>query len=207
MQRDTSVCEIEGCTESIAVKSRGWCDKHYTRWKRHGDPNHVTRRNSRGLGLEDRLRLPGWEVTERGCWEWLGKGPGERYGKLTVNGSIVSAHRLAYTLWVGPIPEGCVIRHTCDNPPCINPAHLIPGTHRDNSQDMVKRGRQRDQRGVKHNMHRLVPEQVARIRERYAAGGIRQQDLAEEYGVTQTCISAIVRGKTWRHVTAGEETT
>ncbi len=193
-------CLVPDCSNKVAIKSRGWCDKHYTRWKRHGDPLHVTKRNSRGLSLLERLELPGWIVTEQGCWEWRGKGPGERYGKMQVRGRTLLAHRVAYETWIGPIPEGQLIRHRCDNPPCINPEHLEPGTVADNSRDMVERGRGRDQRGERHNMALVTEAQVLAIREEYATGTVSQRTLGERYGLTQIAIGCIVRGKTWRHV-------
>lgn len=196
---DALICAIAGCENAIVVKSRGWCDKHYTRWKRHGDPEHVTQIDTRGLDVEGKLRAHGWDVTESGCWEWRGRKSGQRYGKLNIGQRHLLAHRLAYELWVGPIPGGLVVRHKCDNPPCINPEHLEAGTHADNSNDMVERRRTQDQRGANGPRAVLTDEDVSVIRVRYANGAIRQIDLAQEYGVTQTCISAIVRNKTWNY--------
>jgi len=82
------------------------------------------------------------EVT--GCWEWTSYGR-SNYGFITIvlNGKPKSlqAHRISYELFVGPIPEGLLVRHTCDNPPCVNPEHLLTGTTTDNAQDCISRGR------------------------------------------------------------------
>lgn len=192
------MCAIQGCENQPVC--RGWCDKHYTRFKRHGDPEHVTQIDTRGLSVEGKLRAHGWNVTESYCWEWAGSRKSKRYGTLHINGRYLGIHRLAYETWVGPIPEGLVIRHKCDNTWCINPDHLETGTHADNSRDMVARNRQRDQKGSNHNMSRVTEEEVISIRKRYSEGGVFQTELAEEYGLTQTAISAIIRRKTWRHI-------
>ena len=78
-------------------------------------------------------------VTETGCWIWLGAWNHAGYGTLSRKGS---AHRFFYQHHKGPIPEGLLIRHKCDTPACVNPDHLEPGTHKDNSNDRIVRGRQ-----------------------------------------------------------------
>ncbi len=77
------------------------------------------------------------------CWPWLGARMTNGYGKLTYGGWNVSAHRLSYVLAFGPIPEGMCILHKCDNPRCVNPAHLRAGTQLENMQDMHAKGRAR----------------------------------------------------------------
>ena len=77
-----------------------------------------------------------------GCWEWMaGRFSETDYGQFGMAGRKYSAHRLMYVLEVGPIPPGAVIRHQCDNPGCVRPDHLEPGTHKDNAQDRQRRGR------------------------------------------------------------------
>lgn len=91
--------------------------------------------------------------------------------------------------------EGQVVRHTCDNPRCINPDHMVLGTHQDNVADRVARGR--GAVGEKNGRAVLCPAVVDAIRSRYANGGIKQSELAEIYGVSQTQVSRIVRGESW----------
>ena len=80
------------------------------------------------------------------CWEWTGVRNRKGYGQTTKGSKGRRAHRLSYELHKGPIPAGQIVRHTCDNPPCVNPAHLLAGTHQENYQDAVSRGRQRWQK-------------------------------------------------------------
>lgn len=92
----------------------------------------------------DRERL--WSFIEKtdGCWPWTGgRGKGkDNYGRFNLDGKhVVRVHRLVYTLMVGPIPAGLHLRHTCDNPPCVNPEHLIPSTRAENMADMKAKGR------------------------------------------------------------------
>ena len=75
------------------------------------------------------------------CWPWeMSRNP-QGYGKVKAGQRDIRAHRLSYELHHGPVPAGMVVRHTCDNPPCCNPKHLLLGTHKDNTQDMIRRGR------------------------------------------------------------------
>lgn len=119
-------CEVEGCER--VVKTRGWCNMHYQRWLRHGSPLAPVKRAPGRPVLE---RLMGLVIkTGTGCWEWQGyriRG----YGTFHYGGPKM-AHRVAYELLVGPIPEGLQLDHLCRNPPCVNPAHLEPVTPREN---------------------------------------------------------------------------
>lgn len=137
------------------------------------------------------------------CWPWTaGKRLG--YGRLYVAGRKETAHRLAYALAVGPIPEGLCVLHRCDNPGCCNPAHLFLGTQADNVADMEAKGRavHRSARpGEGHHAARLNAAQAIVIR---AATGMSQRALAREYGVCQQTISDIVRRRRWAHLSEGE---
>ncbi len=94
------------------------------------------------------------EITN--CWEWFGT-KNDGYGQITYNGKKFRAHRISYELYIGPIPEGLIVRHTCDNPPCVNPAHLLVGTCTDNSRDMINRGRHRNNNTGKTHCKRGHP--------------------------------------------------
>jgi hypothetical protein len=81
-----------------------------------------------------------------GCWEWQGsrRNGGFGYGEIRVTSDRkAQAHRVSYTLFCGPIPDGLMLLHSCDNPRCINPDHLRPGTHADNQRDKIEKNRQK----------------------------------------------------------------
>lgn len=80
---------------------------------------------------------------EGGCWLWIGHRNGDGYGETGYGGKFRYAHRASYELLIGQIPKNKVIRHRCDNPPCVNPEHLIVGTKKENHTDMITRGRHR----------------------------------------------------------------
>jgi hypothetical protein len=106
------------------------------------------------------------------------------------------AHRVAWELTHGPIPDGMLVCHRCDNPPCVNPPHLFLGTDALNAADKGAKGRARTtpQRGEDSPAAKVTTEAVLQIRARYAAGGISQRELGEEYGIGQTHVGRIVRG-------------
>lgn len=80
-------------------------------------------------------------VTESGCWIWVGSHTTAGYGRIYVARRAVMAHRASYAVKHGEIPSGKIICHKCDTPSCVNPDHLFVGTHKDNSQDMVRKNR------------------------------------------------------------------
>lgn len=84
-----------------------------------------------------------WSKVEKadGCWLWVAHRDHLGYGSFGLNGKVHRAHRVAYMLTAGPIPEGAHILHSCDNPSCVNPAHLRAGTRSDNMRDKVARRR------------------------------------------------------------------
>ncbi len=125
----------------------------------------------------------------RECWPWTGGTSSRGYGRFSVGGRLHTASRVAYELHHGPL-GAAEARHTCDNPPCCNPTHLIPGTHEQNMGDMAVRGRVATRK--------LTVEQVRDIRARHAAVGTNA--LAREHGVTPSNVSQIVHRRTWRHV-------
>lgn len=142
------------------------------------------------------------KVDRRGddeCWLWRGTKNLDGYGRFSLDGAKVAAHRFAYELFVGPIPEGALIRHTCDDPACVNPAHHIPGTNAENMRDMVER--KRSASGVRHGSRKLTIEQLVVIRQRIAADETMEA-IARDFGVTHTAIRKIRNGVTWREVEA-----
>jgi hypothetical protein len=164
------MCTVDGC--STKVIARGWCFKHYARWRRSGDPA-ATKYATPEMSVEERLRNHGWTVTEAGCWEW-----GVGYGSLQVLGASVPVHRAAFETWVRALEPDEVVRHRCDNPPCINPDHLIPGTHGDNARDRVARAR---------DARTTTPyEIVFEMREVHHMEGMTYKALGARYGVSAT---------------------
>ena len=132
-----------------------------------------------------------------GCLEWTATTGRWGYGRTTMDGRTVYAHRAAWIVAHGPIPDGLFVCHTCDNTGCVNVRHLFLGTHADNMRDMVEKGRAHP--GEKHGRAKLTDDQALTIRRRRAAGE-RGVDLAREYGVTTRTITRIVRGENWRHL-------
>lgn len=107
---------------------------------------------------------------------------------------MIYAHRLAWELVHGPIPEGMCVLHHCDNPACVRPSHLFLGTQKENVQDMYAKGRQPDLRGERNPKCKLIDQDVHDIR-RGEMLGATQTELAELYGITQGYVSKILRGE------------
>lgn len=111
---------------------------------------------------QQRIEKHSQPITECGCWIWTGAVASSGYG-LCFNGEkTASAHRVSYETFVGKIPEGMIVGHTCDNPLCVNPDHLWLATHKMNSSDMVNK--KRSARGEKCGKSKLTEEQVKFIR-------------------------------------------
>lgn len=131
------------------------------------------------------------------CWIWKGhkraQGYGEAYFGSKPNRERVLAHRLAYEVMVGP-PGEYLVCHHCDNPPCVNPAHLFLGTLMDNMADRNRKGRQA--RGERNGPAKLTEDQVRAIRQDNRPHVV----IAKEYGIAPNSIPAIKQRKTWKHV-------
>lgn len=169
------------------------------------------------------------KVDKRGlddCWTWMASrfSNGGGYGQFSIGGaggSAIGAHRYSWDLHFGPIPEGMLVCHHCDNPPCVNPAHLFLGTHVDNALDMVAKGRSpkwapgrvpisgdkhyarvdpsRMARGEASSQAKVTEADVREMRMLHASGSTYAA-LARKYGVTYQAIAYIVRREHWAHV-------
>lgn len=138
--------------------------------------------------------------TKQKCWPWPGNKNRNGYGLIKRDGKQVSAHRVSYAAFVGPIPPGLNVLHACDNPSCVNPDHLHLGTHEDNVKERVLHNR--SARGSRIRQSRLTEDQVREIRKMYALTLCTQKWLATRYGVKQNTISAVITRKTWGWVDA-----
>lgn len=135
------------------------------------------------------------------CWEWQ-QSLIYGYGKFTFRYKTYRAHRVAYELVRGPIPDDLVVMHTCDNRKCCNPAHLRLGTQLENIQDCTRKGRRRPTgvKGEKHRKAKLVDAQVMQIRFLYQTGEYSHKELGDMFGVNDATIYAIVTRRNWTHL-------
>lgn len=128
------------------------------------------------------------------CWNWTGAKHPFGYGKIWTGEGFKPSYHVSFLLVGNTIPAGMLLRHKCDNPSCVNPAHLEVGTTKDNIQD--KLDRKRGNNGIKHGNSKLSDADVLAIRSS-SEKGIR---LAELYGVSRSVISMIKSGKAWKHL-------
>lgn len=144
------------------------------------------------------MRSKFWDKVsvEKECWVWTASCNSHGYGKITRDGSTIAAHRIAYEEANGPIASDLVIRHRCDNRKCVNPAHLVAGTQKDNMDDMARRGRRACFKGERHGNAKLNEDKVRAIR----ADARPQKIIAAHYGVSVPTISEVKNRKIWVHV-------
>ena len=193
------ICKLENCNNKI--KSRSWCQKHYTRNRRYGDPLIIKRREPNLSELE----LLKWmkSVPQRRvslktkCWEWMGTRTKNGYGQIQYKGKKILIHRLMWFLTWGYMPKKLIL-HSCDNPSCFNPDHLSEGTQQDNMDDKVKRNRQA--KGEKQGLSKLTEKKVIAIKKKYKSGRYNQTELGERFGVSHAAICRIINRKTWKHL-------
>jgi len=136
-----------------------------------------------------------------GCWEYQGARDKHGYGTRRIGSRTANknyfVHRLVYEFYNNESPQ--VVRHTCDNPSCINPEHLVSGTHIDNMKDMKERGRRLGKGGLKRTEHprtKFTEEDIANIKQRIASGETCQE-ISKDYNVARTTIGAIKSGQNW----------
>lgn len=175
-----------------------------------GSPNGINRstcnecraeiRRYRDMPIAERFWLRVDRNGPNGCWLWTAGMFSDGYGAFSIGRKPHKAHRVAWELANGPIPLGMVMCHRCDTPACVNPAHLFPGTWAENSHDRDAKGRTSRISGSDRWSSKLTEAAVLAIRTRYATGGVTQQALADEYGVSFQLISLIVNRKIWTHL-------
>jgi hypothetical protein len=172
-QTNRSTCHL--CEKP--AKTRGLCIYHY-------DVHHKAGTHTQFaiLGPED-IFHERYQVMPTGCWEWTASHNGYGYGLLILpGGKSIRAHRYSYERANGPIPSGKVIMHTCDNPPCVNPAHLVLGTRLENNRDAATKGR----------MQQKVPlDQFETIRNLAKTQTLRA--VGEQFGISATHVLRICR--------------
>lgn len=131
------------------------------------------------------------------CWLWTAKLFWSGYGSLRVDGKHVVAHRVAWELHHGPIPNGLEVCHRCDVRHCVNPDHLFLGTRRDNTLDAVAKGRH--PRGELQGRAKLTEAQVMEARSMWASG-VPGNHLARRFGVASRTMWDVLYRKHWKHV-------
>lgn len=158
----------------------------------------------RGLTLEERFWLKVTKLRDDDCWYWKAYCDDDGYGRIKdENGIMVGAHRVSYELHKGPIPEGEIVLHDCNHPPCVNPKHLKSGTYDDNMKYASKLGRlsvpHKNQAGERNYKSKLTDEQVREIK-KMLADNVKQIDIAKTFGVSREIIVQIKIGNNWKHI-------
>lgn len=137
---------------------------------------------------------------QNGCWIWRKPFNKQGYGKIKIGQKYHFAHRYSWFLHYGPIPTGFFVLHKCDNPSCVNPAHLFLGTHVENMKDM--RLKERQCRGVEKPKAKLTPESVRKIRKLFVPSSRRfgASALGRMFGVSNTVVKMVIKGRIWKHI-------
>lgn len=199
-QPTEETCSFPGCTRAVKVRSRRLCGTHYHSEWRSGRLVRVTPADRFWACVNKEGRV---HPVHGQCWEWTGRTEGKGYGRLSVCGEPILAHRYSWTLCVGSIPDDMKVLHKCDNPACVNPGHLFLGTYADNNADRNAKGRQA--KGENSGKAVLTDELVRELRA--AVDGCkdpRKYGLFAEFsrrtGIHKNTLYAAAHGKSWRHV-------
>lgn len=189
-----TVCTWPGCDRGGPIR-RGYCDLHYLRWRRHGDPSKGHRSPGEARAFVEAAAASSTDDCILWPYPLLDSG----YGQLAVNGRRWTAHRLALVMASGVDRDGMHAAHgDCHNRACINPRHLYWATPSGNAADKVRDGT--SQRGHRAGRAKLTEADVYSIRSALADGEY-QTVVAARFGVSQTTISSIATGQTWGWLT------
>lgn len=185
------VCTVDGC-DGIHL-AKGYCGKHYLRIYKRGTLNLS---KMMGIGKTPEERFLSRVEKSEGCWTWKGKPMKNGYGQITVNYKKIWAHRYSWSLANGRTPVLHIL-HSCDNPLCVNPAHLREGTPAENSNDAKMRDR--IVKGEKVHTAKLNEKKVREIKQRIS-NGENENVIAANLHVSRTAIYHIRTKQTWAHV-------
>lgn len=135
-----------------------------------------------------------------GCWLWQGGRDGCHYGRLTLQGRSLAAHRLSAHLWKGfDLASKLYVCHICDTPPCCNPDHLFIGTQKDNMTDSLRKGRHVDNRGSRHGKAILDEDDVLFIRA-LASVGCSRVEIGHIFNTNKNHLSDLINRRIWKHI-------
>ena len=187
-------CSVEGCGKPHLAL--GYCSKHYTKFRKYGDPLAVKQAQLHGLSLWQ--RWDAYAVKSSGCWEWSGYRDPNGYGRLNINDVPVLAHRISWELHHGPITQEQHVLHKCDNPRCVRPEHLFLGDQVANNADKMakKRHRYGVSRGEAHGCSKLTAEQVIEIR----SSNETSIEVAKRFGIARHYVYEIRARQSWKHI-------
>ena len=188
------ICSVDGCGKPASHKE--WCNAHYKRWKRNGDPQG--RNASPGEALEF-LRSALATAAPGDCMIWPYSKSNKGRGKVYINGKTISAHRVACEHMHGPSPSPeHEAAHNCGKGHlgCFSPFHVRWATPAENQADRLIHGTAC--RGNSHPNSTLTEDQVREVRRLYATGEYSQRQLAEQFGVARRTIGAMTDGQNWK---------
>ena len=182
-----------GCGRKTNIATENSKEGHYLR----GEPRRFLAGHSHRIieTIEQRF----WSKVQKGhspndCWKWASGKTKDGYGTIGRHKGNIYVHRYSYELHYGPIPEGMLVCHHCDFPECSNPKHLWLGTHADNVQDKMNKGR--------HNSggRKITEKDVREIRKLYVSRRVTYQFLADKYSVSLECARRVVLRITWKNI-------
>ena len=185
-EQNGNKCSVDGCPR--LKKARGLCGMHWQRWRKHGVDGLANTPTTL-----DRLASLTSQQSED-CIHWDGYADKRGYGRVWFGGRYQLAHRVSYAVNTGTIPAGLCILHQCDNPICVNPAHLSVGTQSENMRDCCVKGRTA---AGERNPHAKLSE-VDVLAIRGSTGSTRK--IAAQFGIASSGVSQIKTHKLWRHI-------
>jgi hypothetical protein len=190
-------CKYDGCDGKVV--GWGYCQKHYRRYVKYGSPDGTKYTQE---PPEERFWRFVNKLSDNECWEWTGNKVPNGYGQFSLGkksqGS-EGAHRVSWKLHnKAEIPHKWHVMHKCDNPSCVNPNHLTIGTAKQNTQDMIAKGRKRTvaPKGEGNGKSLLNEEKVRIIR----SSTLNHAALGRELGVSPNCVRGVRIGRTWTHI-------
>ena len=141
-------------------------------------------------------------VAESGCWIWTGSVDknGDGYANFSIKRKAIKAHRASWILHHGVIPEGMLVCHVCDVKCCVNPSHLFLGTPKDNTQDMIRKGREKHVRGEASPRAKFSESTVRQMRADYKSSGVSYADIGRKYGTSRGYAAQIINNEAWSHL-------
>ena len=188
------MCIVENCDREAS--KLGMCNMHYLRVRKYGNPFGGSKVQA---PIEERF----WKfiVKKESCWSWIGN-KANGYGRISTgkkSEGYTLAHRLSWEIHnKQKIPDGMFVMHKCDNPECCNPKHLMIGTPKENTQDMIAKGRKRvvAPLGAENGKSILNEEKVRLIR----SSDLPHAKLAKLLEVSPSCVRGVRIGRTWSHI-------